>query len=384
MHFLFLVCVVGFACMLSWRVVDPMLGVMAADLHVSFGEMALITSAYSFPFAIMQLVFGPLGDSFGKVRIIRISLAMVALSQFLMAIAPSYETVLIARGLGGAFAGGLTPVSLALIGDRVGLGERQVALSRFMVATIFGQFMGASGAGFLVDLVGWQWVFAITGTLVAGAFVLTVVALQDGKGPRPSLSLAGSLRTYRAILTSGTALLVLGALVCEGILVLSLIPFVGAMIVSHGAMGAMEAGIAIAAFAVGGVLVGIGVKEILRRIGQWNMLRLGGVIAGAALIATYLPVAWPVIAMLLLVAGFGFYMIHSTVQNRATEISPGARGAGMSVAAFCFYAGQGIGPAIWSVAAVKLDFGLLYVIGGALTIVFGFGAALLISRRVRT
>src|SRR5437868_6450375 len=154
MNFLFVVCIVGFACMLSWRVVDPMLGVMAGDLGVSFAEMALISSAYSFPFAIMQLVFGPLGDSLGKVRIIRLSLAMVALSQFLMAVAPSYETILIARAVGGAFAGGLTPVSLALIGDRIALGERQVALGRFMIATIFGQLMGATAAGLLVGLVG--------------------------------------------------------------------------------------------------------------------------------------------------------------------------------------------------------------------------------------
>lgn len=383
MHFLFVVCVVGFACMLSWRVVDPMLGVMASDLGVTFGEMALISSAYSFPFAITQLVFGPIGDSLGKVRIIRISLAMVALSQFLMAVAPSYETILIARGVGGAFAGGLTPVSLALIGDRIALGERQIALGRFLVATIFGQLMGATAAGFLVDVVGWQIVFAITGAMVACTYAVTLVLLEEKKGPRPRLSLAGTLHTYRSILTNPTALLILAALVCEGILVLSLIPFVGAMIRSHGAAGPREAGIVIGAFAIGGVLFGIVVRHVLRRIGPWHMLRLGAALTGGAMIATYLPVDWLVIAALLLVAGFGFYMVHSTIQNRATEISPGARGAGMSIAAFCFYSGQGIGPAIGSLVAARLDFSLLFVGGGVLTIAFGFIAAYSIGRRVR-
>ena len=383
MHFLLVACIVGFACMLSWRVVDPMLGVMAGDLGVSFAEMALISSAYSFPFAIMQLVFGPLGDSLGKVRIIRLSLAMVALSQFLMAVAPSYETILIARAVGGAFAGGLTPVSLALIGDRIPLAERQVALGRFLIATIFGQLMGATAAGLLVGFVGWQIVFAITGAIVACACALTIFFLKEGTEPRAAFSLAGSLRVYRTILTNSTALLVLGALVCEGVLVLSLIPFVGAMIETHGGAGPMEAGAVIAAFAFGGVFFGFAVKPVLRRIGPWHMLRLGASISGAAMVATFLPAGWPVIAALFLAAGFGFYMMHSTIQNRATELSPSARGAGMSLAAFCFYSGQGIGPAIGGVVAARLDYAMLYVGAGILTIAFGFAAAALISRRIK-
>lgn len=388
MHFLAVVCVVGFACMLSWRVVDPMLGVMAGDLSVSYAEMALITSAYSFPFAIMQLVFGPIGDSLGKVRIIRLSLAMVALSQILMAVAPNYETVLIARGLGGAFAGGLTPVSLALVGDRIALNERQVALGRFLVATIMGQMAGAVAAGLLVEIIGWRLVFALVGVLVACACAATFVFLEEKKEPRPPISLGGTLRTYRSILTNSTALLILGALLCEGMLVLSLIPFVGDMIKAHGVSGAvgtggaLEAGIVIGAFAIGGVLFGLVVRRVLRRIGPWNMLRFGALLSGLAMIATALPVQWPVIAAMFLAAGFGFYMLHSTVQNRATELSPAARGAGMSLAAFCFYSGQGLGPAIGGAVAARFDYPALYVGVGLLTIAFGFAAALFIGRRV--
>jgi hypothetical protein len=54
----------------------------------------------------------------------------------------------------------------------------------------------------------------------------------------------------------------------------------------------------------------------------------------------------------------------------------------MSMAAFSCYAGQGIGPAIAGFVAHQLDYGLLYVMAGTLTIVFGFAAAILISRRV--
>jgi len=91
----------------------------------------------------------------------------------------------------------------------------------------------------------------------------------------------------------------------------------------------------------------------------------------------------PVIAALFLAAGFGFYMMHSTIQNRATELAPSARGAGMSLAAFCFYAGQGIGPAIGGAVAARFDYAMLYVGAGILTVAFGFAAAALISRRIK-
>ena len=47
-----------------------------------------------------------------------LSAILVIASLVLMALAPDYHTALIARVLGGAFAGGVIPVSLALLSDR--------------------------------------------------------------------------------------------------------------------------------------------------------------------------------------------------------------------------------------------------------------------------
>jgi hypothetical protein len=37
-------------------------------------------------------------------------------------------------------------------------------------------------------------------------------------------------------------------------------------------------------------------------------------------------------------------MIHNTLQTRATELAPGARGSAVSLFAFSLFAAQGIGP----------------------------------------
>ena len=74
MSFLPVVCVSIFASAVSWRSVDPMLPVIATGLGVSLSDAVLLSSAFSFPLAIMQVVFGPVGDAWGKVRVVRMGL----------------------------------------------------------------------------------------------------------------------------------------------------------------------------------------------------------------------------------------------------------------------------------------------------------------------
>jgi predicted MFS family arabinose efflux permease len=45
----------------------------------------------------------------------------------------------------------------------------------------------------------------------------------------------------------------------------------------------------------------------------------------------------------------GYYMIHSTLQTKATELAPGARGTAVSLFAFSLFLGQGIGAALLGV-----------------------------------
>jgi predicted MFS family arabinose efflux permease len=41
--------------------------------------------------------------------------------------------------------------------------------------------------------------------------------------------------------------------------------------------------------------------------------------------------------------GLAFYMLHNTLQTRATEMAPEARGSAVSAFAFCLFLGQTLG-----------------------------------------
>ena len=67
--------------------------------------------------------------------------------------------------IAGLAAGGVVPISFALVGDKVPIAQRQVAMGRVLFAIMTGNLLGASCAGVIGDLIGWRGVFFVTGTL---------------------------------------------------------------------------------------------------------------------------------------------------------------------------------------------------------------------------
>jgi len=379
-RFLLVLCLSGFASSISWRAADPMLPTMAADLEVTLHTVALLSSAYSFPYAIMQIALGPAGDAFGRVPMIRLSLFVVAASLAVTALASGYGMVLAARVVGGAFAGGLTPMSLALLGDRVALVGRQVAIARYLIAAIFGQVFGAAAAGMLVEIVGWRGVFALAAVVVGLAGLATTLFLDGSFEKRSPLSFRGAVRGYSMVLANPMALLLYAMFLTEGAVVLGLFPFVAAMVLAHGAAGAREGGIVIAGFAVGGMAYGVVVRSVVAALGQWNMMRLGGLLAGASLMAMALPIPWIALAGLFVLTGFGFYMLHNTLQTLGTELAPAARASAIALMATSYFTGQGVGPVLGGAITAAAGLGSLFLCFGVACVLLGLVAAPLLRR----
>jgi predicted MFS family arabinose efflux permease len=82
-----------------------------------------------------------------------------------------------------------------------------------------------------------------------------------------------------------------------------------------------------------------------------------------------------------LLAGFGFYMLHNTLQTNATQMSLERRGAGMALFATCFYFGQSVGVAVAGVAAEA--WGTTPLLVGACLLIVPAGLAFARLRRRR-
>src|SRR5438874_5767725 len=161
---------VAFATSLFSRAIDPIIPPIAADLGVAPEKVALLSTAFSLPFALIQPVLGPLADGFGKTRVMTVCLLVLVATAAIGATATSFSVLAASRMLAGIAAGGIFPVSLAVVGDLVPVAERQIALGRYLAVVISGNFLGGSLAGLIADLIGWRGVFVVIGCCGAIAF----------------------------------------------------------------------------------------------------------------------------------------------------------------------------------------------------------------------
>lgn len=345
----------SFAGAFALRSLDP----AAAELGVEFGappeRIALLATAFSLPYALIQPILGPIADATGKRRMVTVALLILAVMLSLGALAPSFGWLMAARVLAGMAAGGVLPVTLAIMGDAVPMAQRQVAISRLLVFAITGQIAGGALAGFLTDLMGWRGVILLCAgvSLAAGLFVLG--ELRRGMAePRGRFDPVVALQRYRGIIGNPAARFLFATVAIEGALIYGIFPYIAPILRDRGLGGVAEAGFAIGAFGVGGMVFALVAPGLLRSIGQGRMVMLGGLLCAIGLGAVGLAPALAVAIAGMLLLGTGFYMIHNSIQTRVTEVAPQARASAVSLHAFSFFSGQSLGPVIYGDAMAWL------------------------------
>lgn len=345
----------AFAGALSVRATDPFVPTIAAEFATSTDRVALLATAFAIPFAAIQPILGPVGDALGKRRIIRLALLLLSVFALLAPLAPDLTTLTVLRALTGAAAGGIMPLTLASVADAVPMAERQVALSRVVVFSIAGQIAGGALAGVLAPVLGWRGVLALCGGVaLLTAVLLFLIPFGGPREPRRRFEPMQAMRRYRMLLGMPAARLLFLSVFVEGMLVFGTFPYLAPVLqargLGSGEGASLEAGLAVAAFGGGGFVYAALARSLLHRLGQARMVRLGGVIAGLALLGFGFAPAATLFIAAGLVLGTGFYMIHNSIQTRVTEVAPEARGSAVALHACHFFGGQSLGPVVVGLA----------------------------------
>ncbi len=372
----------GFGSTFALRSVEPLVGVLARDLGSDAHTVALLSTAFALPYAFIQPVLGPVGDALGKERVMSTCLAVLAAALTLCSMAPDIGSLFGLRMLAGAAAGGCIPLSLALLGDRVPMDRRQVAIGRFLVAVILGQLSGSTFAGLIEAAIGWRGVFAVTAAVAACACAATVFGFdRAGRAPARRPAFGEAMKRYRTILANPRARVLFSAVFIEAIAIFGVFPHLAPLIEARGEGGPREAGLVLAGFAVGGLLYSALVGLLVRLLGLPRMLVGGGLICGVSLTVVGLAGSWQVDCAALTTMGLGFYMLHNTYQTQVTEVAPTARASAVALHAFSFFCGQALGVAVLGQALIRLgQFGALAAC--AVTILaLGIGTALALRQK---
>jgi predicted MFS family arabinose efflux permease len=365
----------GFAGTFAGRMVDPLVNVIALDLDAAVESIALLATAFALPFALIQPVLGPFGDALGKLRVMRFCLAVLIVTLVASALMPDARSLFVMRAISGMAAGGIIPLALATIGDRVGMEERQVAITRFLVAVILGQLAGSALSGVLADIVGWRGVFYLAAGLTGIAFIASSIGARGQVATRSVFSFDVAMSRYRQLLSNPRARALFAFVFFEAIAIMGAMPFIAPLLAARDGGGPAQAGIALAGFAVGGLIYSGLVGWMLRRLGIYRMIIGGAAVSAVALGSLGIPGDWRLVTLSLTLLGLGFYMMHNSFQTQVTELSVEARGSAVALHAFSFFTGAAIGPVIFGYGSIHL--GVVPTLAGlaALVLALGFVAA---------
>jgi len=367
------------------RVADPLIPQIAADLATTAGSAAVVATAFSLAYGLCQLVWGPLGDRYGKFRIVTITAGISAFLVAGPALASSLGDLGLLRALGGATAAAAIPLSMAFIGDHVDYADRQMMLARFLTGQILGVVAGQVLGGVLGDVLSWRAAFVVLGALYLVVTAWLVVELRSGRLPPPALAPArGPVLLASAcleILRRPWARIILATVFLEGALFYGGLAFIGAFAHERFALAYSQIGLVLAFFGVGGFLYAMSVRSLVRRLGERGLARTGGVLLGAGFLLLLVAAGVPWLPVATTFLGLGFYMLHNTLQTNATQMAPEARGIAVSIFACALFVGQATGVAAMGLLVDRAGYAPAFAVAAVALVAIGLAFAALLRFR---
>lgn len=353
----------GFVAMADNWVVSPILPSIAHNLNADFASASIIITAYMLPFGLFQLIYGYLAERFGKRQVITFSISMFTIATALCAFAIAIPDLAVYRALTGMFAAAIMPVSLALIGDIFPMEERQSAIGSFMGFSFLGQGLSMAIGGSIAYFLNWRGVFGIYAGL---AIVSSILLFTIGRNiPSTKNKESKVLMPYINILKNPSSLVIYIIVLFEGAFLLGSFSFFGGFVKKVFELNNFLIGIIMTAFGIMALIAGRKAGVIASRIGRKKTAVIGLSFAFIAdLLLAFMGSSLPVVVVAIGIMGCGFMMAHSTFLTMATEFAAKARGIAMSLVAFCFMGGGGVGTAIGGRIVASNSFESLFTIYG--------------------
>ncbi len=199
-----------------------------------FYRSSWIVNGYLLGYLVALPVVGRIADVYGHARVYAAAMVVFMAGSALVALAPTFETLVAARALQAVGGGAVVPVAMAIVVRELPAHRRVMGLAAIAAASEAGALIGPLWGGAITEWLGWRWVFwlnlpmavpSLIGAwryaggerrdgnvdwpgavlLVAALSVLTFALVDDPLSPRSWL-LTGGLAAAVAALAAAFAL----------------------------------------------------------------------------------------------------------------------------------------------------------------------------------
>lgn len=191
---LFNIVLMTFMSTLDGSIVNVALPTMAHKLSVSTEAVSWVVSAYLITIAGTILIFGRLGDIFGKTRIFSFGIILFTLGSLLCGIAPSFPFLLFSRVVQAVGAACTMSANQGIITQIFPAQERGKALGINGTFVALGSLAGPPIGGFIVDSFNWNYIFLINVPIGILVYLLSFRLLpKSAKTTGETLDIKGAL-----------------------------------------------------------------------------------------------------------------------------------------------------------------------------------------------
>jgi len=185
------VCMIALMMALNALAIDSMLPALP-DIGASLGVASensrqWVVTAYLLGFGAAQIVYGPLADRYGRKRILMIGVAIYVFFSLLAALAPTFETLIMARVGQGLGSAATRVLAVSIVRDRYS-GRTMARVMSLSFLVFLGVPIIAPSLGQLILLVApWRAIFDVLGLIGVGLMIWTLIRLPETLHPEDRL-----------------------------------------------------------------------------------------------------------------------------------------------------------------------------------------------------
>jgi predicted MFS family arabinose efflux permease len=345
----------------------PLLLNIATDLNLSVETAAISVMAYMLAFGAFTLLFGPLSDRFGKVRVINIAAVGTAIFSILGGFAFNLTSLVFFRAVNGAFAAGIFPVTMALVGQSFDDGNRHKALGKVMGMMFLGAATATVVGGVLAYFGSWRLVYIVYGV---GELILALFMLKMLEKDAPVVDKLNYVTAYKEPLSNFKFMRLVLTIFLVGFSVFGTFTYSGKLLQGITGYTVLGVGLILSLFGVGTVLGGRIAPKVKQKTGSMYFI-LTGIMGCIALLALATSTNIYVLSVGLFLFGVAFIFFQSTLVAAAQGILPRMKGTAMSMASLNMFVGGAVGTSVNAKIISSLGISRIYLIAAILLLIVG-------------
>ncbi|EWZ34101.1 hypothetical protein BFJ63_vAg12661 [Fusarium oxysporum f. sp. narcissi] len=154
-------------------------GALIAEFHTTAAYLNVGTAISILFIGMGNIIWNPLALRYGRRPVYILSCFLTGIAQVIAATANRSDVFVGSRILMGFVAAPFEQLPAVTVNDQFFVHQRGFALSMYVLAATLGSFLGPLATGFIVDGVGWRWVYWTFSIVMALVTILAFFLLEE-------------------------------------------------------------------------------------------------------------------------------------------------------------------------------------------------------------